>query len=140
MTNKAISVYAEALKRQKEEEGKQPSLRSPTREQKDGEEKEGKVERNKSVLQERQKDRKTDFALPSISRTLEMKAAVHTTFRYPQDLLDKLDEAQYQVWRRYKKKITKNAILVAALAYFLGHFEAKGKESELHKELIEEHT
>ena len=137
MSNKAISVYATALKRHKDENRKHSPSQPPRTVKQGGQASKDKIERKKSVLQERQKDRQTGGGLSSIAQALRMKATVHTTFRYPQDLLDSLEEVQYQLRRRYKKKITKNAILVAALAHFLWNFEASGKESGLFKGLID---
>ena len=65
-----------------------------------------------------------------------MRSAGMVSFRYPQDLMDAMAEAQYQILKRYKVKLTKNAILVAALAFVLWDYEQKGEESLLCTHLV----
>ena len=69
--------------------------------------------------QEIKKERFLDFLKPFLA----MRSAGMVSFRYPQDLMDAMAEAQYQILKRYKVKLTKNAILVAALAFVLWDYE-----------------
>lgn len=135
MSNKAVSVYAEAMKRQKQQEKsptKQDTYIFSNKKQKTEEQIPGKKDRKTEVLQ----DRKTDRFVAFVSRFLTTKSIVHTTFRYPTELLEKLDQVQYEIKTRHKKKITKNSILVAALAYMLWDLEELGQESILYKLLV----
>jgi len=77
--------------------------------------------------QESKIERKQDF----LRNWLDMKAAETTSFRYPPELLEKLNEVQYQLKSRHKAKATKNAILIAALAYIVWDFEKQGSDSIL---------
>ena len=71
--------------------------------------------------------RKQDF----LQGWLEMKASDTTSFRYPSELLERLNEVQYQLKSRHKAKVTKNDILIAALAYVVWDFEQNGQDSIL---------
>lgn len=100
----------------------------------------------KARLQDRQKDIKTeilqdrqkDSPLEFIRTYLEPKPVTHTTFRYPVELLERLDELQYRVKRAYKTKVTKTSVLVTALAYIIWDFEQNGRDSVLYKAMTAE--
>jgi hypothetical protein len=182
MSNKAISAYAEALKRQTAEQGSvsQPLPRSavitgatepvPPTSQADRsvmkpsevivDEKpspppmeikpesvsppeERKIASKKESLQERKLDRlqesKKESFLAFLRSQLEVKPNSVVSFRYPEDLLDRLEQIQYAVRQQSRKKLTKNAILIAALAFLLWDYEQHDQESILYKHLVVEH-
>jgi GTP cyclohydrolase FolE2 len=94
-----------------------------------------KISRSQESHQEIKKERFLDFLKPF----LEMRSAGMVSFRYPQDLMDVMAEAQYQIMKRHKRKLTKNAILVAALAFVLWDYERRSEESILYTHLIHDH-
>lgn len=59
------------------------------------------------------------------------------TFRYPVELLEKLEDVSHQVRKEHHRKVTKQAVAVAALAFLLTDFETFGEESMLYKMLIQ---
>ncbi len=98
---------------------------------------ESKIARKKSRKQGRLKESKKESFVSFIQPYLDLKASNTVSFRYPDDLLEKLEEAQYTIKKRYSLKVTKNSILVAALAHVIWDFEQFGKESFLYKQLID---
>ena len=58
------------------------------------------------------------------------------TFRYPVDLLEKLEDVIHQVRKEHQRKVTKQAVAVAALAFLLTDFETFGEESMLYRLLV----
>jgi hypothetical protein len=68
--------------------------------------------------------------------TLTKKASYSYAFRYPPELLEKLDEMLEKVKALYKLKLPKNPIAVLALAYFLWDFEEHQEESLFYKFLL----
>ena len=99
-----------------------------------------KIERNNERLQEDKKERFLAF----IAKFLEMKSTDTTSFRYPEDLIDNLDEVKYEtktlikkrLGKRAAKKVTKNAILVTALGFVLWDLIENGEKSILYKQLV----
>ena len=99
-----------------------------------------KIERKNESLQEYKKERLLAF----IAKFLEMKSTDTTSFRYPEDLIDNLDEVQYKTKTLTKKrlgkgaakKVTKNAILVTALGFVLWDLIENGEKSILYKQLV----
>jgi len=67
-----------------------------------------------------------------------LKATNAATFRFPPDLLEKLEEIEYQLRKEHKIKATKNVIVVGALAMLLYEFEDKATESNLYRYLMGE--
>jgi hypothetical protein len=67
-----------------------------------------------------------------------LKATNAATFRFPPDLLEKLEEIEYQLRKEHKIKATKNIIVVGALAMLLYEFEDKATESSLYQYLMGE--
>ena len=60
------------------------------------------------------------------------------TFRYPVDLLEKLEDVIHKIRKQHHRKVTKQAVAVAALAFLLTDFEEYGEESVLYQLLIEQ--
>ena len=58
------------------------------------------------------------------------------TYRYPVELLEKLEDVIHQVRKEHHRKVTKQAVAVAALAFLLTDFETFGEESMLYRLLI----
>ena len=58
------------------------------------------------------------------------------TFRYPVELLEKLEDIIHQVRKDHHRKVTKQAVAVAALAFLLTDFETFGEESMLYRLLV----
>ena len=69
---------------------------------------------------------------------LDLRASHKVSFRYPDDLIAWLEESLYKLKKAYGKKITKNALLVAALTYALWDLEQQGQKSFLYQQLIQE--
>jgi hypothetical protein len=67
---------------------------------------------------------------------LSAKATNSFAFRYPPDLLEKLADMVHQIRKQHHRKLTKNAIAVAALTFLLTDFEIYGEESVLYQLLI----
>lgn len=67
-----------------------------------------------------------------------LKATNAATFRFPPDLLEKLEEIEYRLRKDHKIKATKNIIVVGALAMLLCEFEEKAAESSLYQFLSQE--
>ena len=74
--------------------------------------------------------------LDAIQPYLDLKASNMVSFRYPDTLIAWLEESLYQLKKQYGKKLTKNALLVAALAYVLWDLEQNGQESFLYQQFI----
>ncbi|MCB8944353.1 MAG: hypothetical protein H6658_11440 [Ardenticatenaceae bacterium] len=64
---------------------------------------------------------------------LDLRAANKVSLRYPDTLIAWLEEALYQLKKSSHQKLTKNAILVAALAYVLWDLEQYGQASFLYR-------
>ena len=69
---------------------------------------------------------------------LSAKATNSFAFRYPPDLLEKLADVLHQIRKQHHRKLTKNAIAVAALTFLLTDFEIYGEESMLYQLLIKQ--
>ena len=67
---------------------------------------------------------------------LNQRATWSYSFRYPPELLEKLEEVLDQIKERYKTKLPKNQAGVAALAFLLRDFEINGEDSLLYKLLV----
>lgn len=76
--------------------------------------------------------------LAKMKDTGRLKATNAATFRFPPDLLEKLEEVEYQLRKHHKIKATKNIILVGALAMLLYEFEENHTESTLYQYLAGE--
>jgi hypothetical protein len=72
-----------------------------------------------------------------VQMALETKAAKKESFRFPEELMEVLDDLPHEVKKTYGKRITKTAVFVAAFAAYLWEFKHKGKDSLLYKQLIE---
>ena len=68
---------------------------------------------------------------------LNEKATKAATFRYPLELLEKLEDALHTARKGYRHKLTKNEVAVTALLFLLLDFETYGRESVLYQVLIE---
>ena len=74
--------------------------------------------------------------LANMQPYLSEKATNTFAFRYPPDLLEKMADVLYQIRKQHHRKLTKNAIAVAALTFLLTDFEIYGEESVLYQLLI----
>lgn len=90
------------------------------------------------TLQERKKESKIARNLAGVAGYLQSRSLVTTSFRYPQELIDKLEDVQHRIRKGSGKKITKNSILIVALAHVLQDYEERGAESVLAKNVTEE--
>jgi hypothetical protein len=52
--------------------------------------------------------------------------------------LDKLEDVLHGIKKQHRRKLTKNVVAVAALAFILSDFETYGEESMLYQLLIQE--
>ncbi|MCL4266685.1 MAG: hypothetical protein KJ069_26065 [Anaerolineae bacterium] len=93
-----------------------------------------KPESQKAEAVQREPTNLLDF----VDDFLEMKAATKTSFRYPQAMLDMLDDTLDDVRRNYRQKLTKNAVVITALAALLWEYERKRDKSRLVELLVEE--
>ena len=96
--------------------------------------------RQQPVMTARQHDSMTAPPLDKLTNYLlaflEAKATQKTTLRYPQSLMDEIDEVLYQIKKTHGVVISKNAIFVLSLAYVLADFKRHASHSLLFKELI----
>lgn len=69
---------------------------------------------------------------------LSEKATDTYAFRYPPALLEHLADALHVIRKQHRRKLTKNAIAVAALAFLLTDFDLYGEESVLYQLLIQQ--
>lgn len=76
--------------------------------------------------------------LAKISEIGHLKATNAATFRFPAELLDKLEEVEYRFRQEHKLKTTKNAIVVGSLAFLLVEYEEKKTQSILYRYLMGE--
>jgi hypothetical protein len=67
---------------------------------------------------------------------LSEKATYSFAFRYPPEILDKLEDIIHFARTNNRTKLTKNSLAVAALSYLLWEFETKGENSTLYQILI----
>ncbi len=67
---------------------------------------------------------------------LAQRATWAFSFRYPPELLEKLETMLDQIKEKYKTKLAKNTVAVTAMAFLLKDFETNGEESILYKELV----
>lgn len=69
---------------------------------------------------------------------LKQRAADSYTFRYPTELLKKLDALHYTLYVELGAKLPKNTIAVLGLAYVLLDLEEKKEDSDFYKLLTED--
>jgi hypothetical protein len=91
-------------------------------------------ESKKAVLPARNQEQLLDEIQPY----LDLKASNMVSFRYPDTLIAWLEESLYWLKKQYGKKLTKNALLVAALAYVLWDLEQNSQASFLYQQFIQE--
>jgi hypothetical protein len=72
-----------------------------------------------------------------VKAALETKAAKKESFRFPEELMDVLEDLPYEIKKVYGKRITKTSVFVAAFTAYLWDFKHKGQESLLYKQLVE---
>ena len=128
MSNKAISVYAEAMKRQKAEEGKQPPVQSFTQKTERKERKQVDKKTNKHVNMSTSKQ---DYDQEFLSK----KSFAPASYRLPPEVVAKLRKVYLRANDKYGE-VKIYQIVVAALVLFFWDFEKNGKESELYKLLV----
>jgi hypothetical protein len=73
---------------------------------------------------------------PYMRAVLDEKATYSFAFRYPPDLLEKLEDVLHHVRKRHKVKLTKNSVAVTAMAFLLWDFETNAKKSILYRLLV----
>ncbi len=94
---------------------------------------ESKITSMKESKKARLPARKQESLLADIQPYLDLRASNTVSFRYPDVLLDWLEESLYRFKKEQGTKLTKTAVLVAALAYVLWDLEQNGKESFLYQ-------
>jgi hypothetical protein len=72
-----------------------------------------------------------------VQMALDTKAAKKESFRFPEELMEVLEDLPYEIKKTYGKRITKTAIFVAAFTSYLWEFKHQGQDSLLYKQLIE---
>jgi hypothetical protein len=97
-----------------------------------------KKERKQESKKERMQESKKERFLAAIQPYLDLKASNTVSFRYPDTLLEWLEESLYRLKKEYGQKLTKNAILVAALAFALWDLEQNGRASFLYQQFIQD--
>ncbi len=86
-----------------------------------------------------EKDSEMFASLFALMKTIgQMKATNAATFRFPPELLERLEEVEYNLRKEHKIRATKNALVVAALAYLLAEHEQQGRASILYQYLTGE--
>ncbi|MBI1258518.1 MAG: hypothetical protein GC204_13705 [Chloroflexi bacterium] len=92
---------------------------------------ENKKDRNLASQNARKpENQKTDLN-EFLTSMLTVKTLAKTSYRYPQELLNKLADAEYELRRSKDKKIHMNTIVVFALAYLLWDYAERGEQSLL---------
>ncbi len=126
MSNKSISVYAQAMQRQKEEQQAQQQA-NPV-------EKSGNArhERQASSAIPERHDLPFDDTLEAlISTTFRMKSSHAINFRCPPELNTAIDAVLPHAEIQAGTRISKTRVFVFALAYALWDFHHNGPESQL---------
>jgi hypothetical protein len=72
-----------------------------------------------------------------VQSALATKAAKKESFRFPEELIDVLEDLPYEIKKLYGKRVTKTAIFVAACTAYLWEFKKHGRESPFYQHLIE---
>jgi len=72
-----------------------------------------------------------------VQMALETKAAKKESFRFPEELMEVLDDLPHEIKKTYGKRISKTAVFVAAFTAYLWEFKHHGQDSLLYKQLIE---
>ncbi len=67
---------------------------------------------------------------------LESRSLKPLTLRFPPELWEKLDEVLYYIKRRFKRKLTKNEVIMLSVALLLKDFDERDLESELYQLLV----
>lgn len=94
-----------------------------------------KVRKNESKHERMRESGPANFPV-FLRPLLEMKAVRPLSFRYPHELIEQIEEIKYAIRKRHGKKVTKNAILITALAFILWDYEQHGKDSTLFKNIV----
>ena len=123
MSNKSISVYAQAMQRQKEEQQAQ-SQANPV-------EKSGDARQASSAIPERHDLPLDDTLEAFISTTFGMKSSHAVNFRCPPELNTAIDAVLPHAEIQAGTRISKTRVFVFALAYALWDFHHHGPESQL---------
>ncbi|MBZ0320115.1 MAG: hypothetical protein K8L91_27125 [Anaerolineae bacterium] len=71
-----------------------------------------------------------------IGTLLALKNTKNTNFRYPPELLEKIDDLEYEVKKRTGKKLKTTDILVCAVGYLIWDYEQHGADSILERNLV----
>ncbi len=72
-----------------------------------------------------------------IGTLLALKNTKNTNFRYPPELLEKIDDLEYEVKKRTGKKLKTTDILVCAVGYLIWDYEQHGADSILERNLVQ---
>ena len=108
----------------------------PTQERKQTSLQESKHVSKKANKQTSLQTRKHASMQANVQAYLSEKVDDIATYRYPVDLLEKLEDVIHQARKQHHRKVTKQAVAVAALAFLLTDFEEYGEESVLYQLLI----
>jgi hypothetical protein len=95
-------------------------------------------ERLQESKKERLQESKKVFIFACIQPYLDLKASNTVSFRYPDTLLEWLEETLYALKKEHGKKLTKNSILVAALAFTLWDLKQNDQASFLYQQFIQD--
>lgn len=91
-----------------------------------------------AILQTNKQASKQASLLAKLQELRHLKASNAATFRFPLEILEKLEEIEFHIRKTYKIKVTKNTIVVAALALLLFEFDDHQLDSSLYKYLKEQ--
>ncbi|MBZ0317879.1 MAG: hypothetical protein K8L91_15770 [Anaerolineae bacterium] len=72
-----------------------------------------------------------------IGTLLALKNTKNTNFRYPPELLEKIDDLEYEVKKRTGKKLKTTDVLVCAVGYLIWDYEQHGTDSILERNLVQ---
>ena len=96
-----------------------------------------KITKKKSTKQEIKQSSNQENKLTSLHDYMQsftrQKPSALATFRLSPNLLEKLDEVQYEAKKRHKIKLTKYLLVTVALGILFWDYEQKGKESHLYR-------
>jgi hypothetical protein len=75
-----------------------------------------------------------------VAAFLAMKNTKNTNFRYPPELLEKIEDLEYEVKKRTGKKLKTTDILVCAVGYLIWDYEQHGADSIVERLLVEQNA
>ena len=122
-------------------EASQPSMPTQAERSSVGEQKarlqESKIAGKQEILQEGNLASKKARLQDAVKFYLALKNTKNTNFRYPVELVERLEDVEYQMRKHSGKRVKKTDLAISAIAYLIWDYEQRGEGSELYRILIE---